>query len=81
MRDDDFLSALARLRSEEPDPPWAERVRRNCRARLAQTRRSPAPVRFRMGWLEAASLAALWFYVAIILQQIAQVLGMRDRAG
>lgn len=81
MRDDELLSALARLHSEEPDPQRAERVRRNCHARLAQARHSPAPVRFRIGLLAAAGIAALWFYVAVVLTQVAHMLSMRDLLG
>jgi len=79
--DEELTNALAGLRSRQPGTEWVERVRMRCHDRLAQTARTPEPGRICSGVLEAATVAALWLYVAVILKQVAQTLGLRDLFG
>ncbi len=79
--DEELMNALAGLQSRQPDAEWAERVRERCHARMAQVGRATGPGRTRIGLLEAATIAALWLYVAVILKQVAHTLGLSGPFG
>jgi hypothetical protein len=68
---DELFRALAELRPMSPREEWAERVRERCRERLARTARDARQKPRNVGFLDAATLAALALYLARVLEQVA----------
>ena len=75
---DELMRALAGLRGTDPRVEWAQRVRERCHDRLGRSAREAAPEPRRIGVLEAATLAALWLYLARTLEQAARMVALRS---
>jgi hypothetical protein len=68
--DDLVIGALANLPTIASDPARAERVRARCHRELAHSARSP------LSLFDAAAVAALVCYLAIVLTDVARLAGL-----